>query len=122
MRIILISGSFPPMKCGVGDYTAQLAQALAGSPDTAVAVLADVAASKTQVAAPRLQVFPIAHGWTFSDLPEILRSVRRWRPDVIHVQYPGQGYRSNTPFLMPAIFQLLGMPVVQTWHNYYGKV
>ncbi len=122
MRILLISGSFPPMKCGVGDYTAQLAQALAANEDTVVAVLADVAASKTPVAASRLQVFPIAHGWTFSDLPEILRSVRRWRPDVIHIQYPGQGYRSNMPFLMPTLFGLMGVPVVQTWHNYYEPV
>jgi glycosyltransferase involved in cell wall biosynthesis len=119
---MLISGSFPPMKCGVGDYTAKLAQALAQNADTSVAVLADVTASETDVTSPRLQLFPIAHGWTFSDLPAILRTARQWRPEIIHIQYPGQGYKSNMPYLMPTFFMLLGIPSVQTWHNYYERV
>jgi hypothetical protein len=45
MRILLISGSLPPMRCGVGDYTASLATALGRCDDTAVAVLTDTAAN-----------------------------------------------------------------------------
>ncbi len=29
IRVMLVSGSFPPMRCGVGDYTARLADELA---------------------------------------------------------------------------------------------
>lgn len=122
MRVMLISGSFPPMKCGVGDYTAQLARALAHTVDTSVAVLVDNAASQTDIAAPSLEILPVAHGWTFSDLPAILQIVRRWHPDIVHIQYPGQGYRSNMPYLMPAFFQLMRIPSAQTWHNYYEKM
>jgi glycosyltransferase involved in cell wall biosynthesis len=120
---MLISGSFPPMKCGVGDYTAKLAQALAHNADTSVAVLAVVAASETDVISPRLQLFPVAHGWAVSDLPAILRTVRKWRPDIIHMQYPGQGYGAHKlPWLLPSILAIvLRKPIVQTWHEYYTQ-
>ncbi len=111
------------MKCGVGDYTAKLAQALAYTADTTVAVLVDIAASQTDAAAPSLEILPIAHGWTFSDLPAILRTVRKWRPDIIHMQYPGQGYGAHKlPWLLPSILAIvLRKPIVQTWHEYYTQ-
>lgn len=123
MRVMLISGSFPPMKCGVGDYTAQLAQALAHTADTSVAVLADIAASQTDIAAPGLEILPVAHGWVFSDLPAILRTIQDWHPDIIHIQYPGQGYgKRKIPWLLPSILAIvLRKPIVQTWHEYYTQ-
>ncbi len=39
MRVMLITGSFPPMHCGVGDYTCKLAAALAERADLCVTVL-----------------------------------------------------------------------------------
>ena len=120
LRILMISGSYPPMKCGVGDYTAQLVQALASRPDTQVAVLADVAVTG-RASDTGAEVFPVAHGWLFSDVPEILRTARRWSPDIIHIQYPSQNYKSNMPWLLSALLLTLGVPIVQTWHNYYGQ-
>lgn len=123
MRILIISGSIPPMKCGIGDYTAQLALALGKRPDTTVAVLTDVAATGTTIAEGYFEVLPVAHGWRMRDAWPIIQAVRRWRPDVVHIQYPTQGYGlRKLPWLLPAFLSGLRLPVIQTWHEYYRTV
>ena len=49
MKVLLVTGSFPPMKCGVGDYTACLAEALARKPNIEVAVLTSQGAEGLEV-------------------------------------------------------------------------
>ena len=119
MRILLISGSLPPMRCGVGDYTGRLAKALGRCQETFVAVLTDAAA---QPVPPDFdfEVFPIIDGWRMRNILRIAKVVRRWHPDVIHIQYPTQGYgRTYLPWLLPALFRMANVPVVQTWHEYH---
>jgi glycosyltransferase involved in cell wall biosynthesis len=119
MRILLVSGSLPPMKCGVGDYTASLANALAHREDTSVAVLTDVAATPIPSDFD-FEVFPVTDGWKMTDVGQIAKVVRRWRPDFIHFQYPTQGYGTRyLPWLLPAFFTMMNLPVVQTWHEYH---
>ena len=118
MRILLISGSLPPMKCGVGDYTAHLADALGRCKDTSVAVLTD-AQAKPVPSGFNFEVFPVARGWRMSDAVPIAIAAKRWRPDIMHIQYPTQGYgRRYLPWLLPSLFRLVSVPVVQTWHGY----
>ena len=90
VRILFITGSFPPMRCGVGAYTACLAEALGKLRDTKIAILTDVQAT----AEPHLnfELFPSVHGWNLSELPHIIKTIRRWKPDVVHIRYPIQGY------------------------------
>jgi glycosyltransferase involved in cell wall biosynthesis len=121
MRILLITGSFPPMKCGVGDYTAHLAVALSRRTDTEVAVLTDVLASPIPCDF-EFRVFPVCRGWRMRDVPRIRAQVRQWKPDIIHIQYPTQGYgRRYLPWLLPSLFRIVGIPVVQTWHGYDSR-
>jgi len=121
MRILLISGSLPPMKCGVGDYTAHLAGAIAQCKDTSVAVLTDVTA--TPIPSDfEFDVFPVAHSWRMSDIVPIAAVARRWRPDIMHIQYPTQGYgRKWLPWLLPTLFRMANVTVVQTWHEYHPE-
>jgi glycosyltransferase involved in cell wall biosynthesis len=119
MRILLVSGSFPPMRCGVGDYTARLAAALAKLDDTHVAVLTDYRAGTGRMVGD-VEVLPTANRWRMSDYPQILRTVRRWKPDVIHIQYPTQGYEGNRlPWLLPLLLWPLRISIVQTWHEHF---
>ncbi len=121
MRILLISGSLPPMKCGVGDYTAHLANALSRMSNTDVAVLTDVSATP-RPSEFKFDVLPICHGWRISDVARIASEVRRWKPDLIHIQYPTQGYGHRyLPWLLPALFRIALVPVVQTWHGYDSR-
>lgn len=121
MKILLISGSLPPMRCGVGDYTAHLADSLNRQIDTEVAVLTDVLASPI----PHdfeFRVFPVCRGWRMTDVAPIVSKARQWKPDVMHIQYPTQGYgRRYLPWLLPSLFRIAGVPVVQTWHGYDSR-
>ena len=119
MRILLITGSLPPMKCGVGDYTGRLATALSRGKDTSVAVLTD-AAAKPIPPEFAFEVFPVIDGWRMTDIIRIAKVARNWKPDLIHVQYPTQGYRDKyLPWLLPALFRIGNVPIVQTWHEYH---
>ena len=107
------------MKCGVGDYTASLAKALGQHEDISVAVLTDAAATPVPSDFD-FEVFPIAEGWRTTDIVRIAKVARRWCPDLVHVQYPTQGYGYRyLPWLLPTLFSLLDIPVVQTWHEYH---
>jgi len=107
------------MKCGIGDYTAQLAETLGKRPGVTVAVLTDVAAQPIP-SGLSFEVLPLAHGWKMSDALPIMQAVRQWKPDIVHIQYPTQGYgRQKLPWLVPSLLTVLGMPIVLTWHEYF---
>lgn len=118
MKVLIISGSYPPDKCGVGDYVAQLANALASRCKVEVGVLTsgspNNAIEKTQVT-----VFRTVKNWRNYNLPEIRRVVLEFHPDVVHIQYPTQGYKGRPPQFLPIFLRLMRVPVVQTWHEYY---
>lgn len=119
MRVLLVSGSLPPMMCGVGDYTARLATALGQREGISVAVLTDVEATPVPSDFD-FEVFPVADGWRMTDVVRIAKVARHWRPDLVHVQYPTQGYGHRyLPWLLPALFSVANVPVIQTWHEYH---
>ncbi|MFC4311612.1 glycosyltransferase [Steroidobacter flavus] len=117
MRILIITGSFPPMRCGVGDYTSQLAHTLASDGESTVAVLTSTEARPSRTH-PDLCVLPIVDSWQWKELRKILRAVRSWGPDIIHIQYPTLGYGSTAlPSFLAPVLRLSGFPIVQTWHE-----
>lgn len=117
MRVLLITGSFPPDACGVGDYTYQLAKALSRNPNHAVAVLTTYSSCGLEEKLPFGQ-FSEIRNWRLRELPTIARVIRKWAPDVVHVQLPTQGYgRGGLPWAVPLIAKLLGCKPVQTWHE-----
>ena len=118
MRILLLTGSYPPMRCGVGDYTASLADSLSRVGVAEVAVITDRRA-RGPGSPSGVEVFPIAHGWEVSDLRTILATIRQWGPDVLHFQYPTQGYADKRlPWVLPLVLSVLRIPIVQTWHEH----
>jgi len=106
------------MRCGVGDYTARLVSALAAHSEVHVGVLTGVGASAWN-GSNRIELFPVVRDWSLADVRRIVAALRSWRPDVVHVQYPTQGYEGRRlPWFVPAIFRLLGWHVIQTWHEH----
>lgn len=120
MKILIITGSFPPIKCGVGDYTSLLATHLAENTSIEVTVLTS---SSCKADLKNVRVFPIINTWDMSSLSEIKRVVDEIRPDLIHIQYPTTGYeRYMTPSFIPLVLRLSGAyPIVQTWHEPLSK-
>lgn len=122
MRILLVSGSAPPMRCGVGDYSAALAQALAARADTRVALLTSRGAHAPE---PRqegdLQVFASMRDWSARDIGAARAVLRMWKPDVVHLQYPTLGYASAVlPSLFPLLAWSAGALPVRTWHEAFS--
>jgi len=118
LKVVLVSGSLPDIRCGIGDYTARLAAELARLPDLSVTVITSVSERVRTTAAAPAEVLPVGR-WGLGDLPGLLRKIRRLQPDVVHVQYPAVGYGSAIGIvLLPlALRWLARVPTVLTIHE-----
>lgn len=119
MRILFITGSYPSMVCGVGDYAATLAAEIAKQGKVSVGVLTSTEAEHSKVGeSDGVQLLPIVHGWRFLEIPKVISAIRNWRPDVVHIQYPTLGYKKSwMPYYLPILLKVFGLTVVQTWHE-----
>lgn len=95
MRVALITGSAPPMACGVGDYTARLSAALT---DQGV---------KVEVLSANLD-------WRLSQARNTAAKIADTGADIYHIQYPTTGYGAR---LGPQALSLLLSPCVVTVHE-----
>lgn len=115
MRVLLVTGSLPPMACGVGSYTLQLARSLADIPGVEVGVLTGPGAA---TAGGKVDVLAIMNVWSIREFRRVTGVIRGWKPDVVHLQYPAQGYASGVlPSLVLLIAWCIGSRVVRTWHE-----
>jgi glycosyltransferase involved in cell wall biosynthesis len=120
-RVLFVAGTVPPAACGVGDYTFKLAEALASidGVETAILTGADGSASRETI---RVTIFPHLNSWKLRETGRLIRFLRSWKPDIVHVQYPTQGYgRELLPYFVPLIAKTLGVPSVQTWHEGFAR-
>jgi glycosyltransferase involved in cell wall biosynthesis len=117
MRILLVTGSYPPMKCGVGDYTASLAESLAeAGHEIAVLTSIDAASRPTN---EKVAVFPIIRVWAWWEHKAALQAIQAWRPDIVHIQFPTLGYADGKlPWRLPLLLRAHGIPIAQTWHEF----
>jgi len=116
MKILFLTGAYPPLRCGVGDYTSKLVGALEQIPGVVLGVLTSVAAAG---ALPRSErFFPVIERWDWSSLSGIGRIIRQFRPDIVHLQYPASFGRVLLPNLLPLACKAFGIAVVQTWHEH----
>jgi len=106
------------MKCGVGDYSCNLAKTLAAVPGTFVGVLTSKCGSGESGKQDGVEVLSVMEHWSLSEAPRVVKAIRNWSPDIVHVQYPTQAYASALlPWFLPLICFLMGTKVVQTWHE-----
>ncbi len=118
MRVCFVSGSYPPIRCGIGDFTQRLAAAL-----TQQGVDVVVLTSKDSVMPGRdgavLRV-PIVSNWNLRALPAILTELRALAPDLVNIQYPTPRYgRQPLVNLLPWFIRTrLHIPTVTTVHEF----
>jgi glycosyltransferase involved in cell wall biosynthesis len=87
MKVLFVTGEFPPMQGGVGDYTRELGLALAGL-GCQVHVLTSTAGGPVA----GLSVYPVIASWNWGHWRRLLDIAGRHRPDVVHVQYQAAAY------------------------------
>lgn len=115
MKILFISGAFPPMKCGVGDYTAFLVSSLEKLHGVNPGVITSVGAE--QCKNPPKNFYPVVANWNFHQAgPRLQETIESFLPDVIHLQYPATYGRVFFPNIIPLLYNRK-IPIVQTWHE-----
>ena len=114
--VLMLTGSFPPRVCGVGDYTACLAAHLAqrGAP---VAVW-----TRAGETAPAPGVHPVISGWSREGVRDLVRRIRVARPAVVHLQYERALFDQSVSvtLLLPELLRGLQIPLVTTFHALDG--
>ena len=89
MKVCLISGALPDVSCGIGDYVDALARSFVRHGHEVV-VLTTASPDLRQPSSYR--AVPMHTSWSLSDVGRVAAAVRRERPDVLHLQFPGVGF------------------------------
>jgi len=116
MKVFLLSGEFPPMQGGMGDYTKELGQAL-GSLGIEVHIITSV---RGHSAPAGLTVHPLIRQWGWGCWGPIVRLVRQGQPQVLHIQYQTAAYGMHPAInFLPWRLGLLSdpPPLVATFHD-----
>ncbi len=118
MKICLVTGSFPEMRCGVGDYTRCLANELIKAGHQVTVLTSN---RKEVLKLGELEVRPEIRSWRSFNLWQLLREIDRINPQIVHLQYPSLGYgRGLAPNLLLPVLRLLRPRVkcIITLHEY----
>src|ERR1700740_288423 len=97
MKVLMVSGSWPPEPCGVGHYASRLSEALAE-------------------AGVDLVRFGGRQALSMRNLHQVLGQVRNVEADIVHLQYPTMAYGRS--FAPPLFTVLARTPVVVTLHEF----
>jgi glycosyltransferase involved in cell wall biosynthesis len=110
MRILIFNPSYPPVACGVGDYTRGLAAALVlGGHDVTVVT----GATSTPSADGPPRVLPLLRTWGIAGFLRGWPRFSRPRPDLVISNFPAvvEGPYSRLLYLLPGLAKaLLGWP------------
>jgi glycosyltransferase involved in cell wall biosynthesis len=122
-RILFITGTWPPMACGVGEYSRQLAAGLLTA-GLEIGVLTSSAAklSGLEKASPTHPwFFAVVERWDRNAWRELEKAIAAFKPDAVHLQYPSWGYGRNSDiYHWPARLRMAypGLPCLVTLHEY----
>ncbi len=123
MRILFVTGEYPSMQGGVGDYTRRLSEAL-GELGADVHVLTHVDAGGDHLRTPATPyeptVYPVLrqHGWNLWG--HVLAAIQEVQPQVVQIQYQSAAYGLHPAVnLLPKRLHLLRRRplVLTTFHD-----
>ena len=118
MRIGLVTGEYPPLQGGVGDFTRELARSLANLGHDVTVITASRMSG--QITGSPVPVEPIIPKWTHACWRVIGDAARRLKLDVLNIQYEPAAYSMQVGInLFPWWYrrQRERVPVVTTYHD-----
>lgn len=118
MKIGLVTGEFPPLKGGVGDYTHELAKALAAlGHEVHVVTIRPCAAF--QPAGAAFSLHPVVRRWSFAALFQIRALARTLQLELLNIQYQAAAYGLSAPIHFLPSFCRSGqaLKAVVTFHD-----
>ena len=111
-KVVYISGSWPPIMCGVGDYLYRLTHYI----KTPWAVISSKEADAED------NVFNIVRGWQKNDWSYIKNEIKNLDPEIIHYEYPSVIYgRKLFANLLPSYLkkEFPNKRLIITIHEYH---
>jgi len=90
LGVCIVTASYPPARCGVGDYTALLSTALASNGTHVSVVTSAIREPYARDGNPT--VLPVVHNWSLLNVARVLRAILKCKPDIVHFQFPTNGY------------------------------
>ncbi len=117
MHILFVSGEYPPMRGGVGAYTAELGRALkTQGVDVSVITRAMVESGDNSPGYP--QIYPQIHQWGWGMVGEIARLAQAIKADWLHVQYQTAAFAMHPAIhFAPIFWKRAGLRVAWTYHD-----
>jgi glycosyltransferase involved in cell wall biosynthesis len=113
-KVLLVSGSWPPLHCGVGIYTKRYYSYISKIPDYDFVLL-----TSAECAPDSLSTIPTP-AWRLRNLSFILRNIKKIKPAIVHIQYPTQPYKRQIGInILPFFLRLRGYRTITTLHEYY---
>lgn len=122
MRILFITGEYPPQPGGVGDYTQRLAQTLAIAGHEVITLTATqgrwqlwraTSSGDEPLVAPRGRA-----SWRLIAAGRLARLVRRLRPTWCHIQYQTGAYQLQIGVnALPFLLRRTGIATAITYHD-----
>jgi glycosyltransferase involved in cell wall biosynthesis len=120
MRVLYITGEFPPMQGGVGDYTHALGAALAGSGVDVHVLTSRQAGPAPLVPLGACAVYPDVTTWGWGLARRVRALVSVIEADIVHIQYQSAAYDLHPAInLLPRRLRGRRWPrhVVTTFHD-----
>ena len=120
MKICMITGTFPEMRCGVGDFVHGLCTYIAGK-----GCDIDIITSKDPsiIDEEGLSIERLVGKWKMWDIGKILKKIRTDNPDIIHIQFPSQAYKRRIMIIFLPLFIKVFVrrkSVIVTVHNVHN--
>jgi len=115
----IVSPTYPPDRCGVGDHTSMLAATLAAD-GARVNVYTTRGASRSTP--PRVHVHPVIPRWRTVSMWTLASTITRAQPDAVLIQYVPFLYARRVGFAAPLLALLLrlrGLTIVTIVHEPY---
>lgn len=118
MHVLLVTGEYPPMRGGVGAYTATLAQALVAT-GMAVSVVTSRRAAAQSQPATSVPVYPIIDRWDWRIWRQLPALAQQIGASWLHVQYQTAAFAMNPAInLAPGLWQRgRQLSVAWTYHD-----
>jgi len=122
MKIVVIAGAYPPIRCGTAEYTQQLCKSLVAQGldvDLITTDIPQLGGIKSQ--AQHFNICPVVPKWSFRALPILLRIVDQTTADIVHIEYPTIPYGHHVminflPFVLKR--QRPSRPTVTRLHEF----
>lgn len=98
MRILMVTPTYPPTKCGMADYTERLCQNLSKTNDVYVLT------TKIKNTSTKNNVFRVMNNWSILEYEKVKKFTDFIKPDIMHIQYhendfPKKKLAAFLPFL-----------------------